>query len=130
MRKVEVRGGKLEIASLPRPRFPLASSFRELARRTLAPRSSVLLRPSPAHSPEARTATRVPARCSTNRTKITVVGDGSCRHAISRYTVLDTYGAKAKPVAILLQLSAPRRLPAPRQQQLRLGLQAKRAQCM
>jgi len=45
------------------------------------------------------------ARSSTNRTKITVVSQGAGRHAVTRYTVLATYGAAAKPVASLLQLT-------------------------
>ena len=45
------------------------------------------------------------ARSSINRTKITVASQGTGRHAVTRYTVLETYGAPAKPVASLLQLT-------------------------
>jgi 23S rRNA pseudouridine1911/1915/1917 synthase len=45
------------------------------------------------------------ARSSANRTKITVASQGVGRHAVTRYTVLATYGAPAKPVTSLLQLT-------------------------
>jgi 23S rRNA pseudouridine1911/1915/1917 synthase len=43
-------------------------------------------------------------RSSANRTKIMVAGQGG-RHAVTQYTVLETYGPTAKPVASLLQLT-------------------------
>jgi 23S rRNA pseudouridine1911/1915/1917 synthase len=44
-------------------------------------------------------------RSSTNRTKIMVASQGIGRHAVTRYTVLETYGATAKPITSLLQLT-------------------------
>jgi 23S rRNA pseudouridine1911/1915/1917 synthase len=46
------------------------------------------------------------ARSSANRTKIAVVSEAAGRHAVTRYTVLATYGGEAanKPVASLLAL--------------------------
>src|SRR5215831_1349096 len=45
------------------------------------------------------------ARSSVNRTKIMVASQGIGRHAVTRYTVLETYGAHTKPVTSLLQLT-------------------------
>jgi 23S rRNA pseudouridine1911/1915/1917 synthase len=46
------------------------------------------------------------ARSSANRTKIAVVSEAAGRHAITRYAVLETYGAKdTKPIASLLELA-------------------------
>jgi 23S rRNA pseudouridine1911/1915/1917 synthase len=46
------------------------------------------------------------ARSSANRTKIAVVSEAAGRHAVTRYTVLETYagGAPTKPIASLLEL--------------------------
>ncbi|HEY7085830.1 MAG TPA: RluA family pseudouridine synthase [Hyphomicrobiaceae bacterium] len=44
-------------------------------------------------------------RSSVNRTKIMVARQGSGRHALTRYTVLEAYGVPAKPVTSLLQLT-------------------------
>jgi len=45
------------------------------------------------------------ARSGANRTKITVARQGAGRHAVTRYTVLETYGTAAKPIASLLKLT-------------------------
>jgi 23S rRNA pseudouridine1911/1915/1917 synthase len=46
------------------------------------------------------------ARSSANRTKIAVVSEAAGRHAVTRYTVLETFGGKEpKPVASLLELA-------------------------
>ena len=45
------------------------------------------------------------ARSSVNRTKIMVTSQGVGRHAVTRYTVLETYGVPTKPVTSLLQLT-------------------------
>ena len=46
------------------------------------------------------------ARSGTNRTKIAVVSAAAGRHAVTRYTVLETYGKGAtKPLASLLELT-------------------------
>src|SRR5215813_10347563 len=45
------------------------------------------------------------ARSSANRTKIMVASQGLGRHAVTHYTVLETYGAPNKPVTSLLQLT-------------------------
>ena len=46
------------------------------------------------------------ARSNANRTKIAVVAEAAGRHAVTRYTVLETYGSGAakKPIASLLEL--------------------------
>ena len=44
-------------------------------------------------------------RSTVNRTKIMVANQGSGRHALTRYTVLEAYGAPTKPDASLLQLT-------------------------
>ena len=46
------------------------------------------------------------ARSNANRTKIAVVAEAAGRHAVTRYTVLETYGGGAakKPIASLLEL--------------------------
>ena len=46
------------------------------------------------------------ARSSANRTKIAVVSEAAGRHAVTRYAVLETYGAaETKPIASLLELA-------------------------
>jgi 23S rRNA pseudouridine1911/1915/1917 synthase len=44
-------------------------------------------------------------RSSVNRTKIMVASQGSGRHAVTQYMVVETYGATVKPVTSLLQLT-------------------------
>jgi 23S rRNA pseudouridine1911/1915/1917 synthase len=45
------------------------------------------------------------ARSGANRTKITVTQQGAGRHAVTHYTVLETYGTAARPIASLLKLT-------------------------
>ena len=82
------------------------------------------------------------ARSSANRTKIAVVSEAAGRHAVTRYEVLETYGAKDdeadcqpararardRPHAPDPRAPRPYRPPAARRHDLRRRLQGERAQ--